>query len=388
MNGSVPTADRSGGAPAPDPRGRRFVVVVLLGVVCGALLTLGWVWGRWSGDWGVAPEAAPQTVSVRIYPGMTMAATADTLVARGLLRERRLFLIGARLSGRDRALQTGLYELPVGVSPRRLLRELVDARPVPVRVTVPEGVEAELVAELVAQALGCTPAAFLAAADSVTEQTIRARGWLGPPQQADRYDALLADGAVPGGRPLHWSEGYLAPDTYHFAEGTAAREVARTMVSLQITRLDSLYLWPVRWLGELNLPPHAVLTLASIVEAEARRDDERARIAAVYLNRLRRGGRLEADPTVAYALDKRGQRLLYRDLRVASAYNTYLHAGLPPGPIGNPGRAALTAAVRPDTTCDAYYFVADGQGGHVFSRTSAEHRAAVARYRRQRSEQR
>ena len=388
MNEPMPTADRSGGAPVPGRRVRRFVVAVLLGVVCGALLTAGWMWGRWSGDWDVAPEAAPQTVAVRIYPGMTMAATADTLVARGLLRERRLFLLGARLSGRDRDLQTGLYELPRGVSPRRLLRELVDARPVPVRVTVPEGVDAEVVAELVAQALGCTPAAFLAAADSVTEQAIRARRWLGPPPQADRYDSLLADVATPGGRRLHWSEGYLAPDTYHFAEGTAALEVARTMIELQVTRLDSLYRSPVRWIGELNLAPHAVLTLASIVEAEARRDDERARIAAVYLNRLRRGGRLEADPTVAYVLDKRGQRLLFRDLRVTSAFNTSLHAGLPPGPIGNPGRAALTAAVRPDTTCDAYYFVADGQGGHVFSRTSAEHRAAVARYRRQRSQHR
>lgn len=388
MNEPLPTADRSGGAPAPDRRVRRFVVTVLLGVLCGALLTAGWLWGRWNGDWGIALEAQPRTVGVRIYPGMTMAATADTLVARGLLRERRLFLLGARLSGRDRGLQTGLYELPLGVSPRRLLRELVDTRPVPVRVTVPEGVEAEVVAELVAQALGCTPVTFLAAADSVTEQAIRTRKWLGPPPQADRYDSLLAAGATPGGRRLHWSEGYLAPDTYHFAEGTGALEVARAMIELQIARLDSLYRSPVRWIDELNLAPHAVLTLASIVEAEARRDDERARIAAVYLNRLRRGGRLEADPTIAYVLAKRGQRLLFRDLRVTSAFNTYLHAGLPPGPIGNPGRAALTAAVQPDTTCDAYYFVADGQGGHVFSRTSAEHRAAVARYRRQRGQQR
>jgi UPF0755 protein len=130
------------------------------------------------------------------------------------------------------------------------------------------------------------------------------------------------------------------------------------------------------------------VTIASIVEAEARRADERARIAAVYFNRLRRGARLEADPTVAYVLDKRGERLLYRDLRVDSPYNTYANTGLPPGPIGTPGLASLAAAAHPDTLCDAFYFVADGEGGHVFSRTADEHRAAVARYRRLRDQQR
>ena len=128
--------------------------------------------------------------------------------------------------------------------------------------------------------------------------------------------------------------------------------------------------------------------MASIVEAEARRDDERGRIAAVYANRLAASRRLEADPTVAYVLDKKGQRLFYRDLEVDSDWNTYRRQGLPPGPIGSPGEASLQAAARPDPACDALYFVSDGADGHVFSRTAREHEEAVRRFRRLRAEAR
>lgn len=387
MNGSAGAAGHHDRPPRRRFPGRRFALAMLLGVVCGVVATAGWIWHRWTADWGVPDGAALPTQEVRIHPGMTVSDAADSLVARGLLRERRLFLWAARWSGRDRAVQAGRYALPVGVSPRRLWRALLDARPLPVVITVPEGAESAVVAEAVAAALLCQPSVFLAAADSIAELTVRERSWLGTPARADRYDSLLAAAAEAPGRQLHWSEGYLAPDTYHFAEGTAAVVVARTLVALQVARIDSLFRVAAGWLAALDLTPHDMVTLASIVEAEARRDDERARIAAVYYNRLRVGRRLEADPTVAYALDKRGQRLLYRDLRVASAYNTYRQAGLPPGPIGNPGLAALTAAARPDTTCDAYFFVADGEGGHVFSRTAAEHEAAVGRYRRARREQ-
>ncbi|MBM4131087.1 endolytic transglycosylase MltG, partial [bacterium] len=124
-----------------------------------------------------------------------------------------------------------------------------------------------------------------------------------------------------------------------------------------------------------------LLTLASIIEAETSRPDERARVGAVYLNRLRLGMNLAADPTVAFATQKKGQRLLYRDLEVDSAWNTYRRRGLPPGPIGSPGMASLRAAARPDPACRELYFVADGEGGHVFSHTAQEHEAAVRRYR-------
>ena len=130
---------------------------------------------------------------------------------------------------------------------------------------------------------------------------------------------------------------------------------------------------------------HGLLTLASIVEAETRLEQERALVAAVYANRLREGWRLEADPTVAFALDRKGKRLYHRHLEVDSAFNTYRRSGLPLGPIGNPGPAAMAAAAAPDSLCQAMFFVADGHGGHVFSRTAAEHRKAAEQFRRVRA---
>jgi UPF0755 protein len=131
------------------------------------------------------------------------------------------------------------------------------------------------------------------------------------------------------------------------------------------------------------MTPHEVLTLASIVEAESRVPDERARISAVYHNRLRRKMRLEADPTVAYAMGGYKGRLLYADLEIDSPYNTYRRFGLPIGPICSPGEASIRAALYPDTTADDLYFVARGDGSHIFSKTLKEHNAAVRKVRRE-----
>jgi UPF0755 protein len=326
-------------------------------------------------------------VRVRVPAGSTVAAVADSLAAQGLLAHKGVFRWGARLTGGDRRLHAGLYDMPRGASPRRLLELLVTGRTVPVVVTLPEGVEARDAARRLAEALDFTAPEFLAVADSLVEAAVRSRRWLAG-SAADRYDSLVTAGAAGGGRRFRWSEGYLAPDTYHFAEGTDIQTAARAVVGLQLARLDSIATLVSGPAEGLGFSPHELLTLASIVEAEARLADERPRIAAVYHNRLRRGWRLEADPTVAYFLDKRGDRLLYRDLERSSPFNTYRRSGLPPGPIGNPGRLSLAAAARPDTLCEDLFFVADGRGGHVFSRTAAEHQRAVAEYRRRRAENR
>jgi len=131
----------------------------------------------------------------------------------------------------------------------------------------------------------------------------------------------------------------------------------------------------------VELTPHEILTLASIVEAEAMRSSERPRIAAVYLNRLRRHMLLQADPTVQYALGGHRARIYYSDLRVQSPYNTYLNVGLPPGPIGNPGRASIEAVLNPTPGSRELFFVARGDGSHIFSETGEQHLAAVARIR-------
>jgi len=177
-------------------------------------------------------------------------------------------------------------------------------------------------------------------------------------------------------------EGYLFPDTYLVPYGARARDAVDMMLS-RMDRVfgDSLFARA----AQQGMTPNQVLTLASIVEAEARVPDERPRVAAVYRNRLRRGMRLEADPTVAYAMGGYRGRLLYADLEVDSPYNTYRKAGLPPGPICSPGEAAIHAALYPAPDTSSLYFVARGDGSHIFTRTLREHLAAVKSVRAERA---
>jgi UPF0755 protein len=173
--------------------------------------------------------------------------------------------------------------------------------------------------------------------------------------------------------PTPTVEGYVFPATYTFPEGTTARTAVREMVE----RFERA--WRPEWNARLQamaLSRHAAVTLASIVEREAVRPEERPVIAAVYYNRLRKGMRLEADPTIQYALGRHTARVLYRDLEIDSPYNTYRRAGLPPGPIGSPGTPSLAAAVQP-ANVPYLYFVAHPDGHHEFRATYAEHLDAV-----------
>jgi UPF0755 protein len=366
---------------------RRRLVPGVLGsalIACiGMALVCAWLWNTWSHGGPPAPSV-PDTVRIRIRPGMTLGDAADTLSALGLLRHERVFKLGARLEGRDDDLKPGVFAVPVGAPPRALLSALVDVVPLPVVVTIPEGLEASEVAALTARALGFSSRDFLAAADRQVAEAAQSVPLFTNPLRRSAYARTIADSLRPRGRRLHWCEGYLAPDTYHFDEGTSAETAARTIVELQLARLDSALAISARRPGNLRLSPQELVTLASIIEAEAWQEPERARVAAVYANRLRAGMRLEADPTVAFWLGKRGERLFYSDLKVISPFNTYLRAGLPPGPIGSPGWSALAAAASPDAYCRALYFVADGSGGHVFSLDLDHHNRAVQAYREQR----
>ena len=270
--------------------------------------------------------------------------------------------------------------MPRGLSPRELLILLVDGRTLPVVVMVPEGLPTRDAVDKIAVAFGWAPATFRAACEAEVRALL-----LETADDPAAYASALLQESLARGREFPLCEGYLFPETYHFAEGASVREVARAIMRAG---------WD-RWvpdararlaLGDLPLrTPHEVLTLASIVEAETPRVSEMPRVAAVYLNRLRAGRPLQADPTVAHALDKKGQRILYSDLRVPSVFNTYLNRGLPPGPIGNPGLAAIAAVLKPMPGCKDFFFVADGLGGHVFSRTNAQHEAAVRAYRQRRA---
>ena len=369
---------------------KRLVAVAGTAFLLGLAIVL-WGWSLWTGPGptsAVDRESAPSTVLIRIPSGMTLSAAADSLVASGLLKHPKVFLAGARLTGKGRALRAGLYELPVGGSPRDLLFALTSGSAVQVKVTIPEGLDAEEIAAVVSGELGFSPDDFLAAADSlVLAAALQGLLFQGGESAAGDYDSLLAAESSRHPRQFRWCEGHLAPDTFHFTEGTNAAKAAHFLVSTQWARLDSVMAGSGS-AEALDFSRQELLTLASIVEAEARRDDERAQIAAVYVNRLRQGRRLEADPTVAFILLKKGKRLFYRDLEVSSPFNTYRNKGLPPGPIGSPGFAALEAAANPDSACRAMFFVSDGQDGHVFSRTAREHEAAVQEFRRERASDR
>jgi UPF0755 protein len=250
--------------------------------------------------------------------------------------------------GWDRRVIPGYYRVRPGESVRELLQSLAQGEIERTKVTIPEGWRLDRVLRTLADSTWVP-------IDSLNRKAGDAR-W-------------LAGRQVPG----PGLEGYLFPETYVIAKGESAGRVLDQLLK------PGLRLWEdslAARAGALGLSQAQLWTLASIIEAEAARPQERARISAVFWNRLRRGMRLESDPTVQYALGRQPGRLLYSDLEVNSPYNTYRVTGLPPGPICSPGRASLAAALHPDTSCADLFFVARGDGTHVFSRTLREHNRA------------
>lgn len=295
---------------------------------------------------GVDPEA---TVVV-IPRGKNVDDIAGELEDRGLIKSRFAFGLLARVTGVDRDLKAGQYQLHRGESVLAILRKLSRGMSGLDLVNIPEGLTLEDVGRL-----------------------LEKRKLI---PDADRFYELCADTALMRGLevPGPTLEGYLYPSSYVFLPGTEPEVIIRRMVleTKQVLQDEFARGTPVSH----ELTPHEVLTLASIVEAEAARAVERDRIAAVYLNRLRIGMRLQADPTVAYALGGHRSRLLYSDLRVESPYNTYRNHGLPPGPIGNPGRAAIVAVLSPRAGSKELFFVARGDGTHIFNETGVRHESA------------
>lgn len=292
-------------------------------------------------------------IEIKVPPGTTLMQARDELVEQGVLGSPRLFRWAAWLTRREGNIKAGRYLFRRGESVARILEKLVRGEVDYWRVVVPEGLHLVEIASILQRRAEIDSTEFMAVArDSV-------------------FAAEL-------GIPAPTLEGYLFPDTYLLSwpltpEGAARRMVRRFHDACRPTLAMAA--------DSIGMPLHDLVTLASVIQAEAVFEAEMPRISAVFHNRLRVGMRLEADPTVAYALGGVRRRLLLRDLRVDSPYNTYRVRGLPPGPICSPGRAALLAAAAPLPDTGEFYFVADGTGGHHFSRTYQEHLQAKHRIR-------
>jgi UPF0755 protein len=282
-------------------------------------------------------------VQVRIPEGASLSSATDTLLAHGALRSPRFFKAYVRLLGKSDEIKAGVYDLRPGLSVPQLVRVLTSGRAALKRLVVPEGLMLSEIAAIVSQQAGVPVDQFLKAARDPNSGSL---------------------------------EGYLYPSTYLVRFEATAPEIVQQM------RTEFEAHWHPEWnarLDSLKLTRHQVVTLASIIEGEVRYAPDRPFVSSVYHNRLKRGMRLQADPTVIYALGRR-RRLFEKDYLRRSPYNTYLIDGLPPGPIGQPSEGSIQAALYPANS-DFLFFVAQPDGKHIFSRTLREHVAAINQVR-------
>ncbi|WP_198370854.1 endolytic transglycosylase MltG [Roseomonas rosulenta] len=305
------------------------LVLVLALLAAGA----GFAWRAYT-----APGPLAEPVQVVIPRGGT-ERIAGALIERSVIRDARAFALAAWLTRGEGPLRAAEFAFPAGVSLDEVLRILREARPVQRRLTVAEGFTAHQIRALLDRAEGLT-------------------------------------GEIPA-----FAEGDILPETYAYEWGETRAAILRRADAAMDRALAEA--WAARAPDLPLASPREALVLASIVERETGRPEERARVAGVFINRLRRGMPLQSDPTVAYAatggvpMDRPISRA---DLDREHPFNTYRNRGLPPGPIASPGRAALLATTRPEPT-EFLYFVADGTGGHAFARTLEEHNRNVARWR-------
>jgi UPF0755 protein len=300
-------------------------------------------------------EGQTHRLVFEVEPGDSLGRVADSLEAEGIIRSAKVTRWLARVGDLSSRLKVGEYELSTSQSTKEILDILAEGRVVTHPVVIPEGKRATEIAERLAAAGLCDAEDFL--------------GVVFDPKMPNRFGVE--------GSSL---EGYLFPDTYLFARGLRPDQIAEAMVREFIRTYEDL---PPDTSGR-NLSMRELVTIASIVEKETGAAKERPLIAAVFLNRLERGMRLETDPTVIYGITNFDGNLRRIHLEDGSnPYNTYRIRGLPPGPIANPGRDALRAVRRPADS-PHLYFVSRNDGTHAFSKTYAEHERAVDRYQRRR----
>lgn len=320
---------------------RRAFIIVLLCAVAFVSVSVG-AGFLWLESAYQSASPVPVNTVITVKKGSGIAAISNQLENDGLVSNANVFRFGLRFFDDERPLRAGEYEIPAGASPAEIARILKEAEPITYRITIAEGLSSsEVVAQL-------------------------------------REDSILI-GNINDIPP----EGSLLPETYHFHRGDMRSEIVERMSAAMDRAISKV--WTER---KQNLPiknPSEALILASIVEKETGQDNERRRVAGVFINRLRKGMRLQSDPTVVYGITlgagPLGRGLKRSELDAKTPYNTYQINGLPPTPITNPGLASIEAVLNPEET-DALYFVADGTGGHAFSKTLSEHNRNVRKWRK------
>ncbi|MEW6429217.1 MAG: endolytic transglycosylase MltG [Thermodesulfobacteriota bacterium] len=332
-----------------DDKGGRFAALLFAAAWTAAGLATLAMLLLWGYAFTPPPAVVNSPVQVYIPAGVGLVGIRKALAESGMIADDRRFEALAAVMGVAGRLRSGEYQFQGTETPYQLIRELEKGRLVLRTVTIPEGADLEAVAAILAEERLADPEAFLRyVRDPKVVQAFGGRG-----------ESL---------------EGYLFPETYRFVRGSSLREIVAAMVKM------SDRVWEELTASAGHADRHRVLTLAAIVEKESGLAAERPLIARVFLERLRLGMKLQADPTVAYGL-KIGKRPLTRtDLATAHPYNTYQIDGLPPGPICNPGRDAIAAVLQPAD--EAFlYFVSNNDGSHRFSKNLADHNRAVQQYR-------
>lgn len=294
------------------------------------------------------PGPTTEDKIVVIPKGIGVSEIAELLRSEGIIDNADIFKLGVRLFSKDKPLLAGEYVFPKATSPSAAMGIMIAGKSITHQLTIPEGLTVREVLDLVT---------------------------------AEK----LLDGPLPDVKP---AEGTLLPETYQYLRGESRAALVQRMSDAMRDAIAKE--WPKRAADLPLKTPEEAVTLAAIVEKETSKADERARVAGVFYNRLKKGMPLQSDPTVIFALtlgkSKLNRGLTYDDLRTDSPYNTYVVKGLPPGPIANPGLAALKAVLRPMKHKELY-FVADGTGGHAFAATLEEHNKNVANWRKVQKQQ-
>lgn len=322
-----------------------FTILVLLATLLGSL-TIGYIL-----YWPLSTNRNAEKIPFKVKWGTSFSTATQKLSQQGIIRDADQFTLAAKILHKTHSLKAGIFELTPKSSNYRILQDLTEGRQTYLKVTLPEGINSRKVASILQKKLDADSAHIV---------------------------ALVNDTSFVHQLKINASslEGYLYPETYNFTYGLHEKTILRTMVNQFGKQVpDSLQ----KQAKKMGYTFNQILTLASIIEGEAMIDSEMVYIASVYYNRLKRGMRLQADPTIQYIIPDGPRRLLNRDLQIDSPYNTYKYAGLPPGPINNPGKNAIMAALFPAKT-NYLYFVADGTGGHIFSVSLAQHLRAKRKF--------